>query len=77
MKITDLQIDGFGVWSGLSLNGLSPDLTVFYGPNEAGKSTLLQFVRSFCFGYSPERRRFLPPVHGGRSGGSGIQALRL
>ena len=70
MKITDLQIDGFGVWSGLSLNGLSPDLTVFYGPNEAGKSTLLQFVRSVCFGYSAERRRFLPPVHGGRAGGT-------
>ncbi|HZZ71071.1 MAG TPA: AAA family ATPase [Pirellulales bacterium] len=70
MKITDLQIDGFGVWSGLNLNSFAPDITVFYGPNEAGKSTLLQFVRSVCFGYSPERRRFLPPVHGGRAGGA-------
>ena len=70
MKITDLHIDGFGVWSNVSLNGLSPDVTVFYGPNEAGKSTMLQFVRSICFGYSPDRRRFFPPTHGGRPGGS-------
>ena len=43
MKITDIKIDGFGVWHDLTLRGLSPELTVFYGPNEAGKSTLMQF----------------------------------
>ena len=46
MKITDLKIDGFGVWHDLTLRGLSPELTVFYGPNEAGKSTLMQFMRT-------------------------------
>ncbi|MCC7474497.1 MAG: AAA family ATPase [Pirellulales bacterium] len=70
MKITDLKIDGFGVWHDLSLRGLSPELTVFYGPNEAGKSTLMQFMRSILYGMSPTRReRYLPPVVGGRPGG--------
>jgi len=70
MKITDLKIDGFGVWHDLSLRGMSPELTVFYGPNEAGKSTLMQFMRSILYGVTPTRReRYLPPVVGGRPGG--------
>ncbi len=70
MKITDLKIDGFGVWHDLTLRGMSPELTVFYGPNEAGKSTLMQFMRSILYGVSPTRReRYMPPVKGGRPGG--------
>ena len=53
MKITDIKIDGFGVWHDLAIRGLSPELTVFYGPNEAGKSTLMQFIRSVLYGVSP------------------------
>jgi uncharacterized protein YhaN len=70
VKITALEIDGFGVWSGLKLERLSDGLNVFYGPNEAGKTTLLEFVRSTLYGFSPARRRYLPPVSGGRAGGS-------
>ena len=70
MKITDLQIDGFGVWSDLKLEQFSDGLTVFCGPNEAGKTTLMQFIRAVLYGFSQERRsRYLPPVHGGRAGG--------
>lgn len=57
MKITQMDVDGFGVWSGLRLGDLSGRITVFYGPNEAGKTTLLQFIRSVFYGVSPERRR--------------------
>jgi uncharacterized protein YhaN len=71
MKLTDLSVDGFGVWTNLELGSLSEGLNVFYGPNEAGKTTLMHFVRSVFFSYSPERRlRYLPPVHGGHAGGS-------
>lgn len=70
MRIAGVHVDGFGIWSDLSLDRLSNDLHVFYGPNEAGKSTLMQFVRSVLYGFSVERRKYLPPVHGGRPGGS-------
>lgn len=71
MKIESLQIDGFGVWSGLKLDGLADRLTVFYGPNEAGKTTLLQFIRTVLYGFSPQRReRYLPPLRGGQPGGA-------
>ncbi|MFM9117810.1 MAG: ATP-binding protein, partial [Planctomycetota bacterium] len=70
MKITDVKIDGFGIWSNLSVRRLSGDVTVFYGPNEAGKTTLMQFMRTVLYGFSRERRgRYLPPVHGGHAGG--------
>lgn len=70
MKITDIKIDGFGVWHNLPLRGISPEITVFYGPNEAGKSTLMQFLRTVLYGVSKERReRYMPPIAGGRPGG--------
>lgn len=70
MKITALEVDGFGVWSGLKLGGLSDGLNVFYGPNEAGKTTLMQFVRSVFYGFSPERRRYLPAPGAVQAGGT-------
>jgi len=71
MKITDISVSGFGAWSGLELRSLSEGLNVFYGPNEAGKTTLMHFVRAVFFGFSAERTaRYLPPLSGGRPGGS-------
>jgi uncharacterized protein YhaN len=70
MRITDLEVEGYGVWSGLRIEKFSDALNVLYGPNEAGKTTLLQFVRSMLYGFSPARRKYLPPVHGGRPGGA-------
>ena len=71
MKITDLEIDGFGVWNNLKLTGLSRRVTALYGPNEAGKTTVMQFMRSVLYGMSPERRKkYLPPLDGGQPGGT-------
>ena len=46
-------------------------MTVFLGPNEAGKSTLLGFLRGVLFGFPSRRSRALqyPPLKGGRHGG--------
>jgi uncharacterized protein YhaN len=70
MRITALEVDGFGVWSGLKLGEMAGGLNVFFGPNEAGKTTLMQFIRSVLYGFAPPRRRYLPPPRGGRPGGS-------
>jgi len=69
MKLLALEIEGYGVWSGLKFQRMCPALNVVYGPNEAGKSTLLHFIRSALYGFSSDRRRYLPPIHGGRPGG--------
>jgi len=70
VKITALEVDGYGVWSDLKLDEMSDGLNVFFGPNEAGKTTLMQFVRSMLYGFSPSRRHYFPPLRGGRPGGS-------
>lgn len=71
MKVKDIQIDGFGVWTGLSVDSLPEGMTLFYGPNEAGKTTLMQFMRAMLYGFTAERReKYLPPVYGGTPGGA-------
>jgi uncharacterized protein YhaN len=70
VKISNLEITGFGVWSGLKLDDLPEGLNVFYGPNEAGKTTVMDFVRSVLYGFSGPRERYIPPVSGGPGGGA-------
>ncbi len=70
MKIQDIQIDGFGVWHDRQWEGLSDHFNVFVGGNEAGKTTLMSFIRSVLFGF--ERRnhpRRYEPLAGGNHGG--------
>jgi len=70
MKIENIHIDGFGVWSDRSWESLEPGLNVFHGPNETGKSTFMAFIRSILFGF--DRRgsvRRYEPLNGGVHGG--------
>lgn len=56
MKITSFNIERFGIWEHLSLPKISCGLNLFYGPNEAGKTTLLQFFRSAVYGAGGDDR---------------------
>lgn len=70
MFIRELQLDGYGALHSLKLE-LEAPITVIYGPNEAGKSTVLRFVRSMLYGF-PTRKEPVErgePVFGGRHGG--------
>ena len=71
MRIHSLHIDGFGRFADRSFGPLEHSVTVFYGPNEAGKSTLLEFIRRILFGFPARRGRIneYPPLAGGRHGG--------
>jgi uncharacterized protein YhaN len=55
MYIESFHIDGFGLFSGVTVEGLSSGLSIFLGENEAGKSTCLEFLRATLAGY-PDRR---------------------
>src|SRR5206468_9066774 len=71
VRLEGWSIDGYGVLRDYTVEGLSPGLTVLLGPNEAGKSTLLAFIRGVLFGF-PDRRRREPqyaPRGGGAHGG--------
>ncbi len=71
MKIQGFFIEGFGVFSQVHLKNIPGGLSVFLGDNEAGKSTLLSFLRAMFFGLASGRSREnrYPPLAGGRHGG--------
>ncbi|MCD4844613.1 MAG: AAA family ATPase [Methanosarcinales archaeon] len=71
MNIENIHIDGFGQFNQLSIDDLQPGLTIFKGNNEAGKSTLLSFIRCMLFDFPGARSasKFYPPLAGGNHGG--------
>lgn len=65
MRIVSIAIDGFGQFRGSRVEPAA-GLTVIKGPNEAGKTTLLTFVRAMLFRFETDR---YPALAGGRRGG--------
>jgi uncharacterized protein YhaN len=70
MRIERLEIDGFGRFHDASWS-FDEGLTVLHGANEAGKTTLLNALRAFLFGFEATRdgRTWYPALAGGRRGG--------
>ena len=70
MRLRELHIEGFGHFRDHVVGPLDGSVTVLHGPNEAGKSTLLAFIRTILFGF-PARGRddHYPALVGGRHGG--------
>ncbi|MDR0869703.1 MAG: AAA family ATPase [Planctomycetaceae bacterium] len=58
MKISAFAIEHFGLWSSLTVPKLSAGINVFYGANENGKTTILEFVRSQIYGFSDSRKHY-------------------
>ena len=69
MILRGWEIEGFGILRGASMDGLDGGLTLLLGPNEAGKSTLLAFLRFVLFGFARGDQQKYPPLAGGRHGG--------
>ena len=70
MRISELFVDGFGHFHNYTVGPLRSPLVIFYGRNEAGKSTLLAFIRTILFGFpARNRQQYFPPMNGGRHGG--------
>ena len=53
MRLTEIDIDRFRIWRDLLLKLNPQGLNVIYGPNEAGKTTLMRFIRATLYGYQP------------------------
>lgn len=72
MRISSFHMDGFGIFSDVTVPSLSSGLSIFLGNNEAGKSTCLDFIRTMLTGYPDHRSKEAshPPLRGGQAGGS-------
>lgn len=66
MKIKEIRIYGYGKLENVVIKNLDT-LTVFYGENEAGKSTIMSFIHSILFGFptkqQTELQRYEPKFH--------------
>lgn len=52
MKLIKIDVKNFGGLSDSEWK-ISSQLHVFYGPNEAGKSTIAAFIKQIMFGFLP------------------------
>lgn len=70
MIINSLKIYGFGKLTDVEIN-LSEGINVIEGRNEAGKSTIMAFIRGVLFGFASRRNPHerYEPIDGGRFGG--------
>lgn len=69
MIIKDIHIDGFGIFKGKTISNLRKGINIIEGENEAGKSTLLKFIRYTLFGYPRLKEQRMMPLNGGNHGG--------
>ncbi|MCL1598880.1 MAG: AAA family ATPase, partial [Actinomycetia bacterium] len=71
MRISGWHINGFGMFADYKQNDLPPGLTILHGPNEAGKSTLVNYILSILFGFTDGRSNGprYDPLVGGNHGG--------
>lgn len=51
MLISEIHIDGFGIFANKHITGLTTGINIIFGENEFGKSTLLEFIRRILFGF--------------------------
>lgn len=70
MKIVEIYIYGYGKLQNVKLTNLA-DFQIFYGENEAGKSTIMSFIHSILFGFPTKNQVELryEPKDGSKYGG--------
>ena len=71
MWIEEIFLENFGAYKRLPVRDLAAGMNVIVGPNEAGKSTILEFVRGIFFGFrvrSGKLNSYEPADGGSRKG---------
>ena len=56
MLIRSLNVEKYGVCQNTEIDDISDDLLVVYGPNEAGKTTCMEFIRGVFYGLTNDGR---------------------
>ncbi len=69
MRIEELHIDRFGAFQEKRMGPFSQGVNIVEGPNEAGKSTLLTFIRYTLFGYPRYKNKAFRTEKGDLAGG--------
>ncbi|MEC7566968.1 MAG: AAA family ATPase [Planctomycetota bacterium] len=71
MIIRNVSIDRYGVCNDTQLSELKNDVIVIHGPNEAGKTTCMEFIRGIFYGLAGNgREKYVRGIGGDRFGGN-------
>lgn len=72
MKIEEIHVYNFGALKNFRLSGITPGLNLLEGPNEAGKSSVAEFIRGLFMGFRKKAgaRNTYEPFDGAPRGGS-------
>lgn len=78
MQIREIIIDGFGILINKRISGFRPGINVIYGPNEFGKTSLLEFIRRILFGFPTKasKKNLYEPTNGAPCSGQLICELK-
>ena len=79
MKIKEIKVYGYGKLENIVIKQIE-NFTVFYGENEAGKSTIMSFIHSILFGFPTKQQselRYEPKFHSKYGGQLIVDFLRL
>ncbi|MGM8212067.1 AAA family ATPase [Virgibacillus sp. W0430] len=77
IKLKQAYIYGFGPWVDKEMYFPNESYSLIYGENEAGKSSLQQFILFMLFGLPPKKRQFYYPKTSSKMGGRLIVEDRL
>jgi uncharacterized protein YhaN len=70
LRLVRIQIYGFGHLQDEVYEFPDRGIAVLYGPNESGKSTILEFIRAILYGFdSSKAKARYEPIYGGKFGG--------
>ncbi|WP_196493854.1 AAA family ATPase [Ornithinibacillus caprae] len=69
MKLLRATIFGFAKWVDFDIDFRNENLTIIYGENESGKSSLHKFILFMLFGLPPKQRTFYRPKTSSKMGG--------
>ncbi len=58
MRFLDIFVERFGVLQDSNLSDLSRGMTVVYGSNGSGKTTMVNFLQGMLFGYTTDHQAF-------------------
>ncbi len=65
MRLRELEIEHYGLFAAQNFQFAGDSLQLVYGPNEAGKTTLLQLIREVLFGFPLRLHPYAFATHNG------------
>jgi uncharacterized protein YhaN len=75
MRLLEIEVENFGMFHGTSVSLGDGRFHLVCGPNEAGKSTLLQLMRELLFGF-PIRNPYAFAEHDGEMAATALAEMR-